>query len=200
MSSAQPSNGFTRVCLGDAVRLARSVLARGSLIAFELDYQLGCFDIALIIDHPALTREFSGHPGTYTRDQADNELDAHHALLLASMPAARAIVVEDSYALRSDPNRSGCAYADERVVRWRLIDHSQPGGVELLRAGAHGVPLCAYITTRSAGELGLVEGVSLSSESMGSIAESTIAVVLPLFDEEAFLALCRIGSESVDAR
>lgn len=167
------------------------------MIAFELDYQLHSFDAALIIDHSARTMNRTGPSAPSVRAGLDNEVDVLHQVVLSSVPSARTIVVEDSFAMRSDPNRPGCAYADERVLRWRAIDRSrQPDDAEFLRAGAHGVPLCGYITTRLASEHGLSEGASLSSDSMGSIANATIAAVFPLLDEECFLFMCRFAAYS----
>ena len=188
--NAERVPGLTPVRLCDATRFARSALSRGSMIALELDYQLQRFESALLVNHSSWTTEADVRPLSFARGEVD-DVDLSSALFLASIPAARAIVIEDSYALSSDPNRPGCAFADERVVRWRLIDEPGSEAVKLLRPGRHGVPLCAYVIAVEPCEVGLAEGSSMSSETMAMIASATIALVVPVNDDQVSLAIIR---------
>lgn len=105
---------------------------------------------------------------------------------------ARTVVVEDEYALSSDPVRSGCAFVDERVLRWRSVIRDPIAAAAYLRAGQHGVPLFAYLSTLDPESIGLRPGENLASESVGRLANSTIAIIVPFGDEDGHVIASRI--------
>lgn len=172
-------------------RIVRLVLARGSLIALEVDYQLDLFPQCWLVD--PRTPNVSSDDALRTSIQTPHtEMDAALVRVTSQFPSVRAVVVEDEYALRSDPvGKYPCAFADERVIRWRSIEEDATDAASLLRPGSHGVPLCGYLTTRSPTDLGLRPSADLSAQQMAMIANSAIAVVSPLLDTDSLIVLSR---------
>lgn len=173
-----------------AVELARAALSCGSLIALELEYQLETFAFSWILDplaDPSATLAFRRGEGR-TRE---HEIDAACQALLASFPAVRAVVVEDELALRTDPIRTGCAFADERVVRWASVRSTSFDAARLCRAGSLGVPLCAYLVTRDPTALGLTVDSQLSSKDIGKIANATVAIMVPIEEIDGWIVVAR---------
>jgi hypothetical protein len=64
-----------------------------------------------------------------------------------------------------------------------------PVGRRLLRSGASGYPLNAYLTAAIAPELGLAHDRLLDPEHQLAIAEATPGLIVSAYDAEAFLIL-----------
>lgn len=173
----------------DARDAVRSVLASGSLIALELDYQIELFHRYFRVQPTP-----SGPMRDCDRTAASlhRRLDTANATMLRMFSSVRTIVIEDEYALRTHPVRPGCAFVDERVLRWRSLTPDPVVAAEYLRAGRHGVPLCAYLSTLGPDELRLRAGANISSWVVGRLANSIVAIVVPDGDEDAHLLACRV--------
>lgn len=100
------------------------------------------------------------------------------------------LIVEDDLALRRDPRGAGnrCCIGD-RVIGWAAIDSDCTAAAALLRTGASGYPLNAFVVQSSAAKLGLAEGHDLKAEDVEVIARLTIAVIVSVFDAESFVAI-----------
>jgi hypothetical protein len=186
-----------RLDRSDAVGGLRSVLVRGSLVALELDYQIDLFhrfySVRLVPRGPLRDRD-------RTTAAILARLDAANATLFSMFASVRSIVIEDQYALRAHPVRDGCAFVDERVLRWRTIRPEPSIAAQYLRAGSHGVPLCAYLSTLAPADIGLRAGANLSSPTVGLLANSTVAVVLPDDDSDAHVLACRVEPDMAGVR
>lgn len=166
----------------------RSVLARGSLTALEVDYQLPLFHRWYRV------QPVGRDPSTPARSAREllDRLDESNASLFRMFVSARTLVIEDEYALRSHPILSPCAFVDDRVLRWRSITAEPVVAAAYLRAGPHGVPLVGYLSTLDPDDIGLRSGENLSSESVGRLANSTIAIAVPLADDDTYVVACRV--------
>jgi hypothetical protein len=56
-----------------------------------------------------------------------------------------------------------------------------------MKRGASGYPLNAFVSTMSAGDLGLVDGEDAPEGFANKVARSLLAVVVSVFDDETFL-------------
>jgi hypothetical protein len=105
---------------------------------------------------------------------------------------ASCVVIEDDRWKPSDPaivERTGrVAFIGDHVVHWHDL---QPGfgieAAEAVRKGALGYPLNAFVSTMSAGDLGLVDGEDAPKSFPGAVTESLLAVVVSAFDAESYL-------------
>jgi hypothetical protein len=83
------------------------------------------------------------------------------------------------------------AFVGDRVLTWSEVGRDATSAAERLRAGSGAYPLNAYVCDRSAQELGLQAGVSIDEESVWLIVQATVAVIVDVYDGEAFVALTR---------
>jgi hypothetical protein len=175
--------------LAAAVAIARDVLARGSLVALEIDHQLDEFTAALISDPTAFG---AGRPlvDLGAKRPAD-AIDEAHAKVMKRVPALRTVFVEDEYALRRDRNAPGCAFVDDRVLRWTAVGDDGIGAARRLRAGSDGVPLCAYLSSLTAEDVVSGPGDNLTSAAVGCLAASVAAIAIPFDDSDALVFLFR---------
>jgi hypothetical protein len=172
-----------------AVAVARDVLARGSLVALEIDHQLDEFTVALISDPTAFG---GGRPLVDLSAKRPAEaLDEAHADVMMRIPTVRTVFVEDEYALRRDCNAAGCAFVDDRVLRWTAVVDDGIEAARRLRAGSDGVPLCAYLSSLRADDVVSGPGDNLTSAAIGRLAASAAAIALPFDDSDALVFLFR---------
>lgn len=174
-----------------AIEVARAVLARGSLVALEIDSRIDDFTMAFVSDPSVLgvgqpLRDLDGR-------RPVEDLDDAHASLMRSIPGVRTLIFEDEYALRGDAWPTvGCAYVDDRVIRWFPIDaNDAAAAARKLRPGGHGVPLCGYLSSSTASEIDIALGENLTSSAIGRLAASTEALMVPLDDSDALVFLTR---------
>src|SRR5262249_39052674 len=98
------------------------------------------------------------------------------------------LLVEDDVADRSDPGLRGrYGYVGDVVMRWTNLAHSS--AVELLRQGASGYPLNAYLLTRPGQQLGLDEGRDIVGPALEAIIRATCCVIVSSHDAETYVAL-----------
>lgn len=120
--------------------------------------------------------------------------DAALARLLGDLvtEGGSCVVAEDDLLRRSDPavarRTVPSAFIGNHVVHWcDLVPGSGAPAARALRASASGYPLNAFVVTRSAADLGLVTGRSLSEDFTSDVVGSLVAVVVSAFDAESFL-------------
>ena len=103
---------------------------------------------------------------------------------------AKTLLVESDVQRRGDRFAHGAdvAFIDNRVVRWVDVGTSSEDAAGLLRRGATGHPLNAFVCEDSASDLGLIAEGEVGDEVLKAIVASLIAVVVGAFDTESFVA------------
>jgi len=107
------------------------------------------------------------------------------------------LVVEDDLARRGDPHVGGAAFAGDRVLRWEELDRDGGSAARLLRRGASGYPLNAFVCCGAAEDLGLGSGRELTAVEQENLAGSACVVIVSVWDAESYVALL---SPEADAR
>jgi hypothetical protein len=185
-----------RLDRSEVVDGVRSVLARGSLVALELDYQIDLFHRFYYV---RLSSRGPLRDPDRTAAGLLARLDAANAAIFSMFASVRSIVIEDEYALSAHPVRPGCAFVDDRVLRWRSVRSEPVNAAQYLRAGTHGVPLCAYLSTLDPDDIGLRAGANLASPTVGRLANSTVAMAIPDGDDDSYLLACRIEPDLTES-
>ena len=114
------------------------------------------------------------------------ELDA-----LASK-GAMCLIVEDDLSRATDPGPINdgipSAFIDDRVVSWHELSPGKGASAfkEVMYVGS-GYPRNAFVTSRSASELGLANATQVPNDFPRRVAESLIAVIISIFDDESYL-------------
>jgi hypothetical protein len=126
-------------------------------------------------------------PGTGSpREALTRELET-----LAERGAA-CVVVEDELRLKRDPKPSldgllPTAFVGEHVLHWADLADGTDAAILTVDRGSHGYPLNAFVTSVSAQELGLVDGVDLDSDIAGAVVGSLVAVIVAAYDDETYI-------------
>jgi hypothetical protein len=98
------------------------------------------------------------------------------------------LIVEDDLALPTDPNVvEPFGSIGDFVIHWHDLDRDIDGAVQLLRQGASGYPLNAFLCAGSHDALDLSDAVRLSPRQIEAISASVRAIVVSCFDAETFL-------------
>lgn len=112
--------------------------------------------------------------------------------------AAETVLVEDDLRRRRDPvaSRSGLAsgFIGDRLVHWGDVRSACNGAVHVIAQGASGYPLNGFVVSRSAPDLGLVDGQDAPEHLAHDVVSTLIAVVVAAFDAESFLLWVRDSS------
>lgn len=99
------------------------------------------------------------------------------------------LIVEDDLARRGDPGLQEAAFVGDRVLRWRELGVEAKQAVRLLRSGASGYPLIAYVCRGASADVGLEAGTLLDSKKQAALVDSTVAILVTVYDAEAYLLL-----------
>lgn len=104
---------------------------------------------------------------------------------------ASCVVVEDDVVERKDPALDRwtipSAFVGDRIVHWfDLEPGSGTATVEAIGESAFGYPLNAFVITRSAADLGLVNGQPVAESFASQVAGSLLAVAVSAFDATSF--------------
>ncbi|NYE96460.1 hypothetical protein FHU41_002710 [Psychromicrobium silvestre] len=99
------------------------------------------------------------------------------------------LIVEDDIPVRNDSSLGEIAYLDETVIRWRSFSDSPKDLVTLMREGATGYPMVAYVSNVSSEELKIESGVTITVDQQSKISATIQAVIVTIYDAEAFLML-----------
>ncbi len=105
---------------------------------------------------------------------------------------AACVVVEDELRLKRDPKPSldgmlQTAFVGEKVIHWADIADGMEEVSITVRRGSHGYPLNAFVTSASARELGLVDGMDLDADIAGAVVGSLVAVIVAAYDDETYI-------------
>lgn len=123
-----------------------------------------------------------------------NEVDVWLAEVLDGLTdrGGKCVVVEDDL---SNPTDSGLAndptptaFIHKRVFSWDdlKLGNGAELAKEVMRVGS-GYPRNAFVTTRSAAELGFTRLKQASEKFPQQVAESLLAVIVSIFDDESYL-------------
>lgn len=101
---------------------------------------------------------------------------------------ARCVVIEDDVQRRTDPKiQEPAAFLGDRVLHWfDLSVESGQEATEAVESGAFGYPLNAFVVTKSAIDLGLVNGGQVPNQLPGQIVRTLLAIVVSAFDATSF--------------
>jgi hypothetical protein len=170
----------------------QSSLTGGSVLSTLVSRRLGDFAVARLLAPEVVSTGIASVLDDESRGilTSDVNLLTGRVLERFALAGVRTIVVEDDLARRGDAVLDhDLAYVEDRVVRWVNLLGDPVDGVRLLRSGASGYPLNAYACWLSPGELGLESGRNLEERERESIVASTCAVLVSVFDGEAFVTL-----------
>lgn len=99
------------------------------------------------------------------------------------------LIVDDDLARRGDPGLDDASFVGDRVVRWADL-HSPPEGLtRLIRRGASGYPLNAFVCESEYGHSVKIASGTLSEQRVASLANGVRLVIHSIFDAESFLIL-----------
>jgi hypothetical protein len=189
------------IAADEAMDWARGSLAQGSTLAMSMTQRLESFRWAWLVAPPDAEHQAPPRLDELGHGIKTSAADLLGARLLPYLTRAglRVLLVEDDLARRGDPNL-GCdvAFVGERVVRWSEAAGGPARAVALLRSGSSGYPLNAFLCRASAKQLGLEPGIQIDAEVQELIVESAEAVIVSVYDAEAFVAL--VSSDVLDPR
>ncbi|MDF2559839.1 MAG: hypothetical protein K0R99_1285 [Microbacterium sp.] len=191
-----------RVPLEQSTAWSRDSLDQGSLlcrlVAERLEGpEVSAFAIARHDRDDSESGDFSHSAGIADADRTLTEVIRQLATEFSGI-----LVVDDDLARRGDPGLEGASFVDDRVVRHADLASEPEVLTRLLRMGASGYPLNAFLCS------GMVRGAP--SPSTGSLADSEVAaltaavriIVHAIHDAESFLLLAmddgaRAGLEAI---
>ena len=181
--------------------VARS-LRQGTPLAIKVSEGLWSPGVAVLFVPP----EFKGRQvqplakGKYVKT-SDSIHVADEFLAWFRARSAKTLIVESDVQRRGDRLAHGAdvAFVGNRVVRWVDLDVGGDQASELLRRGATGHPLNAYVCRDSAADLGLAAEEEVSDQVLEGVVASLLAVVVAVFDAESFVAWLRPDSGIADA-
>lgn len=99
------------------------------------------------------------------------------------------LVVDDDLARRGEPGLDGASFVDDRAVRWVDIRSTSNELTRLIRIGASGYPLNAFICQSEEGRAAGVPAGSLSRLDVLRLASEVRVIIHSIFDAESFLFL-----------
>jgi hypothetical protein len=181
----------TAIDAGVAMDWVRGSLAEGSALAMSMTWQLNSLTSAWLVapDGSTLAPLLLDNQGRGIKTR-DADLAAARFLACLSHHGDQILLVEDDLARRGDPRLDDeVAFVEDRVVRWSEIEADTSHAVALLRSGSSGYPLNAFVCHASARQLGLGPGGQIDDACQASIVESVDAVLVSVYDAEAYVAL-----------
>jgi hypothetical protein len=177
------------IASAEAVDWVRDSLAEGSALALLMRDRVGSsWSAHLIVPGTRVdpwTQPLSPRGLGYRTPDVD--LLASQFLESLARSHVQTLVVEDDVARRGDRNLTTVAYVEDRVLRWMELGPDPVGAAALLRRSAY--PLNAFVCCRSATQLKLEPGYQMGPEDQEAIVESTEAVIVSVYDAEAYVAL-----------
>lgn len=122
------------------------------------------------------------------------EVDAWlaHTLEELARKGAACVIVEHDLARRTDPflvrSQDRWAFVDDRVLAWSDLEpNSGTAAVEEVRGVGSGYPSNMFVSTHSARDLGLADRQQVPDEFPLQVANSLLAVIVSIFDDESYL-------------
>ncbi|WEK61155.1 MAG: hypothetical protein P0Y60_17920 [Candidatus Microbacterium colombiense] len=99
------------------------------------------------------------------------------------------LVVDDDLARRGDPGLDRASFIDDRVIRWGDL-HSEPRDLTgLIRTGASGYPLNAFVCGSGDRQAFRPPVGPLSESEVALLARQVQVVIHSIYDAESFLLL-----------
>ena len=168
-------------------------LAQGSALALGVAQRLSEFNTAWIV-----ASEMPGSGPVEIDDQArgirtaDADTAMQWLLALCLDAGLRTLIVEDDLARRGDRQRPlpfYSAFLGDRVLRWVDLAETSDGAIHLLRSGASGYPLNAYLCVEP-GVMPTAEGTAiLTAADVPRLVTATCAVIASVYDAETYVVL-----------
>lgn len=173
-----------------ALPFVRESLRDGTALALSVDRQIGRLGVCrILIPSSSMAPAVIDARGRSFSRRATEEL-ATNLFSACGAASALTLVVEDDLARRGDVlHGANYAFLGNRVIRWARVNDSARAATHLLRTGASGYPLNAFLCDADGSQLGLSEGASVAFSSCPSMADHVSAVIVSAFDGEAFLVL-----------
>lgn len=107
------------------------------------------------------------------------------------------LIVDDDLSRRGDPGLDGVSFVDDRVIRWEGLQSPSQDLTRLIRRGASGYPLNAFISGNRQGQTLRPSVGSLSDSDVLLLASEVQVVIHSIYDAESFLLL--VLDEEVNA-
>lgn len=115
------------------------------------------------------------------------------AYLRTRVPGSGCLLVEDDLARPGDPglaeHQGAYGVVEGRILRWADLDGADEQLAWTLRAGSSRFPLNAFLIPVSASQAGLIRGAEVADGLVARIASQVVAVIVSVFDAEAYVAL-----------
>lgn len=176
----------------EAVSWLRSSLAQGCQISEAVTAATSFEDgqIRVIAPVETMTLPPLDHGGLLSQREADDAMSSVLAELAKS--GAACLVIEDALRRYGDPavlaSALDTAWLGNRVIHWHPLDPSTTSSAtNALRIGSSGYPLNAFVTTKTAADLGLFDNTAMDPPVIEKICETLVAVIVSVFDAESFL-------------
>jgi hypothetical protein len=166
-------------------------LAQGALLSHAVAAEIERFVVATLL---APTRYGDGILDDIGRGIRAEEADATSlAYLTRRGPGGGSLLVEDDLARPGDPGLGDhpghYSVVGGRILRWADLDGAREQLSWTLRAGSSRFPLNAFVLPVSAARAGLMPGAEVGDEIVAAIARQVVAVIVSVFDAEAYVAL-----------
>ncbi|WP_292761994.1 hypothetical protein [Microbacterium sp. UBA3486] len=97
------------------------------------------------------------------------------------------LVVDDDLARRGDPGLDDASFVDDRVIRWLDIGSASNELTHLIRIGASGYPLNAFICHSEGGRAAGLSAGPLSRPDVLRLVSEVRVIIHSIFDAESFL-------------
>jgi len=118
-----------------------------------------------------------------------SDLVAADLLRVLNRSGATTLLVEDEFAKRGAKDiGTTISFIGDRIVHWTGLEDAAAGPLLMRRASA-GCPTNALVCRGTPAELGLEHEHDLDEADLGRIVEAMRAVVVSVYDTEAFVAL-----------
>ena len=120
--------------------------------------------------------------------QHADQVLAEYLQYLASMGAG-VLVVEDDTAREGDPGLTEAVFLEGRGLRWKDMHADASQLMRLIRRGASGYPLNAFVCDEDGRAILQQVGDALSSKDVTGLARSALSVIHSVYDAESFLVI-----------
>ncbi len=105
---------------------------------------------------------------------------------------AACVVVEDELSLRRHPKPSLdglllTGFIGEKVIHWAGLEGGAEDGRLAVDRGSGDYPTNAFVTSTSAGGLGLVDGADIDPDLADRVLGSLMAVIVAAYDAETYI-------------
>ncbi|WP_435749017.1 hypothetical protein [Microbacterium sp. PMB16] len=99
------------------------------------------------------------------------------------------LVVDDDLARRGDPGLDDASFVQDRVIRWSDLRSAPEDLMLLIRRGASGYPLNAFICGGEGSEPFYPQSGELRESEVNLIASEVRVIIHSIYDAESFLIL-----------